>query len=150
MTTLGFLCLALGLCANSALVAHDKADKGTATSDFRLRAEVLEVLEGGPVVLRVTLTYLGDTPVEIMDYRNWFHDTVIKIDATETWKKYPPRRSFLTHGQPGRETLRKHDRLTEVISLHHRYFTIPPGKADLTVRWDVYRPRDDQGTEPLI
>src|SRR5215472_4576867 len=53
---LGGLTLAIPACAGRAAIAPPPGD-------FTLKAEVVEALEGGPVVLRVTRAFHGKTPV---------------------------------------------------------------------------------------
>lgn len=70
------LCLSLILvllpaCAKRRRPAFAEAREG----DFSLQAEVIEALEGGPVVLRLTLAYHGKNPAVLLDpppRNSWF------------------------------------------------------------------------------
>jgi hypothetical protein len=59
---LGGLMLAIPACAKVPCAAPPPPRE-----DFTLKGEVIEALEGGPLVLRVTLAFQGEKPVEMCD-----------------------------------------------------------------------------------
>jgi hypothetical protein len=97
---------------------------------------VLEVLEGGPLVLRVTLEYKGEKDIDI-GADNGF--TNAHITPRANWKIRPVAGFF--SGRPsGRHKLSPGDKWSEVHYLHQQFCGVAKGKVTLEVSWRVREP----------
>lgn len=145
MRICAYVCLlAVVPCASTAVLAD--SDKGVQVAkDFVLKGEILEAFEGGPVVVRLTLSYAGTQPTEIPDAYH-LGDDVISIDAPDSWEERPPRPRLLVVW-PGPKRIRPNEEVSEVVYVHHRYTIIPPGKARLTLSWFVDKINPPQKVE---
>ena len=116
-----------------------------AHSRFLMNTQVVDAVEGGPVTLRVTLTYQGEKPVEINE---WFKFPNVYVEAPRTWKFVGGDRLIRFNGSPfGSRTMAKGDKWTEQISVDHDYKPLA-GEAKLRVSWVVAEPAQaDAGTD---
>jgi hypothetical protein len=111
------------------------ANKG-ANPRFLLNAEILEVLEGGPFLVRVTLEYKGDKDIRV-SRANWRKNSEIVPRAP--WKSRPV--NFLTAGWLyGNIQVSPGERFSELHYVHHAWETIPSGTVELDVKWPIYAP----------
>ena len=133
------LCLAccLGLAALPAEAPHDDPRPGS--DDFSLRGEILDALEGGPVVVKITLLYRGAKEVEIRQ-STISHNAAVSVPRE--WEFHLVVQA-VTGTSRGTRTLRPGDTLSEVFRLHHRYSNISPGKITLRATWNVHGPSLD-------
>jgi hypothetical protein len=111
--------------------------------DFSVQAEVLEALEGGPLVVRVTLLYHGKQEKDIYQ----------RIYQSNAWLTMPGGRRFrskadaIISGPWGRSlVLKPEGKLTETLRLPREDANIASGEKTITVVWDVF---DDPERPPL-
>ncbi|HEY7423857.1 MAG TPA: hypothetical protein VH682_06385, partial [Gemmataceae bacterium] len=113
--------------------------------DFSLQAEVIEALEGGPVVLRLTLSYDGKNPVVLLDPppRKWdfpiallCHPKGYDVSTPKGWRRHDgdfriwPARGIYVRKQalipPGWK-------YSERLYVHGWFRHIPSGRTSLKV-----------------
>jgi len=107
-------------------------------ADFDLQAEVIEALEGGPVVLRVTLTYQGERPVEML-----FAIPEADGCAFSTPKGWDRSiessvRDGTSNGLPGvYRTIKPGHKISRTVYVHEEFKRIPSGRTSLMLSWWV-------------
>ncbi len=112
------------------------------SGEFTLRAEVVEALEDGPLVVKATLCYHGNQPAEVY-WKYW--NANANIEIPQNWKARSIVR-LLIGASEGRRRLAPGAEITESLRIHNEYSGIVSGKAILTVRWNVYAA--GKGAEP--
>ena len=122
-----------------------------ADADFQLKVEVQEALEGGPLVLEVTLTNVGKEARRIVQGEyDYFHSSDVSADAPQEWAYestlYTGAR-FL-HPDPV-ITLNPGDTITQTLRLHMLFHHIRSGKASFPVYWRVCEPLTGRASEVL-
>lgn len=111
---------------------------------FSLRAEVVEALEGGPVVVRVSYSYTGVRPIDV----SWSapHNASWGFEGSNGWV----RRAESGRPKPFIKAIRvpytfdPGETVAEYFFLHHHWM-IPPGKATLVFVWSVKPPAPPGG-----
>ena len=133
------LCLAcyLGLAVTPAEAPPDGHRPGS--DDFSLCGEVIDAMEGGPVVVKVTLLYRGAEEVKIR-LSTVSHNAAVVVPSK--WEFHLVVQAVMGTSRATR-TLRPGDTLSEVFRLHHRYSNIEPGKITLRVAWPIHGPCPD-------
>jgi hypothetical protein len=95
---------------------------------FLLQARTLTALEGGPAVLEVTLSYMGEQEVITKDWTG-LH---VKLVGPEGWNE----RVYETLGGNARgHAFKKGDKVKKTIYLQREYTSIPKGKAHFEITW---------------
>jgi hypothetical protein len=106
---------------------------------FSIHAKVVEALEGGPLVLLVTLDYKGNKEIVIRS-ANWWNNSHVEPQAKWRYRIV----GALHIGQPyGRRKLSPGDQLCEVHYLHHQYCDIAQGKVSFEVTWRIVEPGEE-------
>lgn len=120
------------------------------TADFVLEAKVVEALEGGPVVVTLTLEYTGARPIKVADFQAR-RDVEIAVTGPASWKAMPKPKFFVYNGAIATKEILPHDRISRTFYLHQQYSSIPAGKAKLVLTWNVHRATQEQtGACPLV
>ena len=115
-------------------------------SDFSLKAHVVEALEGGPVIIKITLIYQGKQTITIRAFASQpTHH--IEAGIPDDWHL----RSVI-FGSPsdlvgGNRTIQPGNEWTETIRLHRFFDTITSGTARVTLSWPIC---SAQGKHPII
>ncbi len=102
-------------------------------SDFVVQAELVEALQGGPLIVKVTLLYQGD---EARKVDQSAIRSNLGLEVPEGWDFVPRARGVSGPIRVVR-TIAKGDRWTQTVFLHHQYANIASGKATLKVRWTL-------------
>src|SRR5262249_8576913 len=131
-----------GICVLLAAVSPINSDPpATKSQDFRLRGEVLEALEGGPLLVRLTLHYNGKKPIEVAPPGHP-HFSFGRIQPPKEWAKNERRRMVIYSG--GLVSLSKSlspgDQWTATYYVHHDYQQIPAGRTPLRLEWPIDAP----------
>jgi hypothetical protein len=96
-------------------------------------------MEGGPLVLEVSLEYKGNTDVDIrMDGRR----TNSHIDSHAKWRSRIRLGAF-HRGGSGQQKLSPGDRLSEILYAHQQFCDLVKGKAVLEVSWRIFEPTEE-------
>ncbi len=111
-------------------------DDSSSNKGFALRTEVVQALEGGPFVIKATLSYHGHDATEIYS-RNWV--TNASVEVPKSWK-YRLRPQLLFGMPGGQMRLSPGEEKTETLRVHNNHSGIAAGKATVIVTWDVYAP----------
>ena len=106
-------------------------------SDFALKAEVIEALEGGPLVVKATLTYRGREPTEV---RGQSGEPSTEVEGFTGWRPRQPPIFQISDICLGVWKLSPGDEKVEIRRLHEDYMGIASGKARVKVKWNVYSP----------
>lgn len=124
------LLLSLVCCAPSV----DKVDRRQVNADFSLSAEVLDAMENGPLVVRVSLHYTGK---QLIDLHDWAWSPEARLEVPDGWIDVCRPRPMVIFGSADGSihSLKPGERWTETHYL--RYRRIPPGKARVKVSWEV-------------
>jgi hypothetical protein len=104
-------------------------------SDLALRAEVLEAMENGPLVVRVTLMNRSPQPVR-MNWENF--DSNAFYEAAPGWTQVRLSVSFSTGIARGMRELPSGAEFSQVLQVHKDYQKIPAGSYSVRVWWLVY------------
>jgi hypothetical protein len=106
---------------------------------FSVDARVERAMEGGPLIVRLELTYRGDKEIEVQHIPD-LNKYRIRCIAPETWA---PRqlRPGLWIGMIGANPLTPKQRLYHTVYCHHHYATIPAGPAKLIIEWPIIVPQ---------
>lgn len=110
----------------------------TQAEDFTLKAETIEALEGGPVVLNATLSYHGKETVSVeSDSLSWSR---VHVRAPKEWKHIVV--PFILGDGSGLvevnyRTLKRGDRFSVTAFVHDGFSRIPSGRASVKVIWNV-------------
>jgi hypothetical protein len=147
------LLLALGTLFTSAGVAPPAEDA------FVCSAEPLELLEGGPATIRLTLKYRGDLPISVMSSCLAGLDPYVEVTAPKSWGQRGPRSA--TSGKMSIEDIsdgisigpaplpcqvKPGASFHTIVHLHHRFANVPAGTSKLSVRWELVLWRGDERT----
>ncbi len=121
-----------------AVVACDKPQPPA--DDFTLLAEVVEALEGGPVVLRVTLTYHREKPVKLLGF-SWYpgDEEGCAFSTPRGWERIEPymKTAFAPGHRPSDRTIEPGARFPTIAYIHEQFTRIPSGPASLELSWGV-------------
>jgi hypothetical protein len=104
--------------------------------DFAVQADPLEVLEGGPIVVRLTLRYTGQKPITTAGPRDW-NGLQIEVHAPPTWQAHEAR-VHAGSWMIGPTTIKPGDSFVEDFPVHHEFAIIPPGRVTLAFSWIVH------------
>lgn len=123
-------------------------------ADFTLQAQTVEALEGGPVVLRVTLIYQGKEPVAV-NPASLLSPPPVYVEAPNGWNAIEPVITIVDGdgiGLPGfigdgdgvsegtkSQTMKRGDRVSGTAFVHKGFTRIPSGRASVKVIWEVDR-----------
>jgi hypothetical protein len=107
----------------------------TRAGDFSLKAESVEALEGGPVVLRLTLTFRGEKPASVLSPCLTDAEGCIGLSAPKEWERIEPWITDGTSHLIGYQTLKQGDRFLATVYAHERFTRIPSGRASLKLSW---------------
>jgi hypothetical protein len=117
--------------------------------DFELEARILEMVEGGPLVVEAILTYKGFKPVEF--YQNGrILGPNAKLKVPDDWKNIKSRGGIGVGSPGGTIRMQTGEQRQEVLHLHEHYTGIKAGKIKLPVSWPVNRAKGDQGNLILV
>jgi hypothetical protein len=98
----------------------------------------VEALEGGPLVLKATLTYQGEKETTLYSAGTRQH---FSVEASQPWQIRLVVRAL--NGPVGyTQTYRPGDHVSEVAYLHHGYSGIARGDVKLKVKWPLYKDQD--------
>jgi hypothetical protein len=125
-------------------------DVPTRAADFTLKTETVEALEGGPVVLRVRLTYQGEERVEVNPLSLTSLPPVY-VEAPKGWKKCKVEPGTMTwkrleahiiSGDSGvdainYQTIKRGDTFSVTTFVHEEFSRIPSGRVTVKVIWKV-------------
>jgi hypothetical protein len=121
----------------------------TQAGDFTLKVEAVEALEGGPVVLRVTLIYQGKEPVSVDSL--CLQSGYVSVQTPTSWKKCRVGPGTIgwkrfvrtsTIGGGGLmivnyQTMMRGDSFSVTSFVHRDFDRIPSGRASFRVIWKV-------------
>ena len=108
--------------------------------DFVLHAEVVEALEGGPLILKATLVYQGKAEIKIKRSLWWETAYIETLRGGRSTSEGP------TSGdEGGAELMAPRETRTKLLLLHHAYSSISSGKVPIEVKWPIRAPgnKDD-------
>jgi hypothetical protein len=109
---------------------------------FRLRGEVIEAVQGGPVIIKATLAYQGNEEIEMrqMCYHN------AEIRNAKNWrfrlKAYPI--DFVGISVVGYATIAPGATFTEYLVVHD-HCDAPAGKCNVDLTWSLHGMKDKKG-----
>jgi hypothetical protein len=106
-----------------------------ASPSFRLRASVVVAVEGGPLVIKVTLRNCGSRPQVLGVFPPGPYSHVENPPKEWGWGLLGRGYNGPTYGC---ETLKPGEEWTEIQYLHHRYVNLSPRRVNLTLGWTVY------------
>lgn len=146
----GLWACALGCGSYVASSGSESTPDLPAAEKFQARSSVLEAVEGGPLVIKVTLKYTGAHAREV---------TSSSLYPSPFFGGTPPEWGmgiFVSGGgglcsRDGRDCftrIKPHEEWTKVYYLHHRYHNIASGRLTLKLRWTVRDP--DTPDEKII
>jgi hypothetical protein len=103
-----------GICLISTVWAFVGGGSTTASKDFVLQAETVEALEGGPVVIRLKLTYQGVQPIKILSYST---GPVLElgISVAQGWKPIPKPKIVWLSDRIATRTLNPREELSHIF-----------------------------------
>lgn len=106
---------------------------------FRVRAEVIIAIEDGPVILKITSTYLGVRPL-VLDGRTDCHTAIRTVSSPGTFQVrqgYRVGEQYLRRIQPG-------DEIVDIVHLRQNSDPghFPAGSFQWEVVWWAYRAKD--------
>ena len=109
-----------------------------AKSEFALCAEVLEMLENGPFVIKVTLANRRPRPVKIywdncLPHAYYYPPDDWKPQKLHTYPSCDVNPWGVKELAPG-------DQCSELLRIHESYSKIPAGRSTVRVTWPVYAP----------
>jgi hypothetical protein len=106
---------------------------------LQLQATAVEALEGGPIVLDVTLSYSGQRQFAVAQDR--FSNFALGIETPKTWNF---RGAIgIEYGQPyAIMTIHPGDQWKKRVFLHEYFDNIGSGPTSLTVSWPLLSPTD--------
>lgn len=122
----------------------------TQAADFTLKPETVEALEGGPVVLRVTLIYQGKGSVAVNSL--CLQSGYVSVQTPKSWKKCKVgpgtigwkrlvRTCTIGDGdglmEVNYQTIKHGDSFSVTTFIHKDYSRIPSGRASIKVIWKV-------------
>lgn len=140
---LGGLMLAIPACA-------ERTGAEPRREDFTLKPEVIEALEGGPVVFRLTLTYQREKPVEMFffTYPEWHRCTFSTPKGWERFDEPCDRSNGTINGILGVErTIKQGDQVSRTVYIHEEFKRIPSGRASVKLSWQVIHVLGEPGRE---
>jgi hypothetical protein len=105
--------------------------------DFTFKAEVIECLEGGPVVLRVTLTYNGQTPVVVRNSLKLWREFAVGLSTPSGWRRFEGNRIIQGPGLVGPQIFDPGEAYSVTVYAHEWFARIPSGRASLKVSCPV-------------
>jgi hypothetical protein len=130
----------LGSVPWSMLAALDH--ENTLSSKFVMEVQVLDALEGGPLVLKVGVAYRVKDPINI----RYPARSRVGLIVPNSWELGHRRRIFVYIGPVDiRRRLERGDKLEAILFLHQDYADIPAGKALLKVNWLLLRADEQYG-----
>src|SRR5262249_26973822 len=106
--------------------------------NFRVEASAVEALEGGPFVLKVTLSYEGAQPLP-----RCLEAWEPAIEYPSPWGRRPPREGWFGR-IPTPDTIRPGVIRSKYISFNYAYPHIAPGRHRLVIRWPVFQVREGE------
>lgn len=134
------------------LIANTVLQAVLLLNSFELRCKLCEVLEGGPVVIRVDFLYKGKQPIqtEAFFFGGFLNESRISVSAVEHWTTRTPKPTIaelIGHigYQPtvSEATLKPNTSLVAYLYLHHKYDVIPPGPFEVTISFQIREPSED-------
>ena len=124
------------------ITSASTAGETAMVGDFYLRSTVVEALEGGPVIIKITLVYQGKQDIEVHQSsieRPFFH---IEAGIPGEWKqKLGPLFGSMFGSPDGHRTIKPGEEWSETILLHQLYDNITPGSARLKFGWAIRSPQ---------
>lgn len=129
---------------------------GAADKDFACTAEALELLEGGPATIRLTLKYRGDRPVYVLSvnlsgYKPYANmESCVSVIVPRDWGGKDPVQNAakkfnigeISDGPavgvaPQQVEVKPGESFQTDIHLHHRFPKVSAGQSKLRFRWDL-------------
>jgi len=102
-------------------------------TQLSIKAEAIDAVADGPVIIKVNLSYKGKKPLTVLDWTP-FPNKYIHVHAPEHWTRRDAwGRDIKALVLP--RTLKPGEQYSEFVFLHHRFAKILPGKASLKVHW---------------
>jgi hypothetical protein len=145
------------------IVAGEKKQSAEKVAqDFVLRADEVLAIDDEPVLLKLTLIYLGDKPLRI-DYPIdgmcqpgngqppwvWITTPAGWKEREDAYKRAHPEVDNSLHS--GSVTLKRGQQFSTTISLQERFSQIPLGRSSIRVTWPVYDdPESDNRSSSAI
>ncbi|MGH8192626.1 MAG: hypothetical protein ACREP2_14405 [Rhodanobacteraceae bacterium] len=116
-------------------------------SEFKAEAKPVMAVENGPVIVQVTITYVGEKPVTIIKPIICVlgsHSKPVPISAPQTWISYLKPTDVVLGSSPGlgppQITLDANDKVDGVLYLHHMFHSIPPGASKIKITVPIESP----------
>ncbi len=113
-----------------------RAEEVDGSQRFQLVAEQVRAEAAGPVLVKLSLTYLGDEPIEYGSYTDLL-DGSVDADAPPSWKRKVRPLIRVSASFGCRDTLSKNDTRTWTVDLKNTFDIIPSGEATLVFRWHM-------------
>jgi hypothetical protein len=109
---------------------------------FVLEPRVIDAVAGGPIVVDLTLRYVGSRPIDVVGPCDW-NGLQVHADVPSTWVSRPPHGPILINGGFGTRTIQPNQEFKGTYFAHHDYTAIPPGYAELTFSWNILKEFND-------
>ncbi len=101
---------------------------------FVIKAERIEAVEGGPIVVRVTLSYQGSEAART----KLGHPNGVGVSGPNGWQLRDIRVGRSIRPGYGHNTFVPGDQLSATLFLHHDYSVIPAGRVKVKIDWPIY------------
>lgn len=113
-----------------------------ATPLFSLHGEVIEAVEGGPIIIKAILTYKGNEKIEV--YQEYYHNAEIRNAKNWRFHLKAYREELLGTRTGGYVTIAPSDQFTEHLVIHYNC-DVPAGKSNIELTWALYKVKDKNG-----
>jgi hypothetical protein len=123
------------------LSACSTNSRAAGADPFSIEASLLEALEGGPVLVEVTLKYAGDKPLTLREWAMRSEESYA-MKVPQSWRDRVLPCLWVGPEYSSRQ-LRPGDRLTQTAYLHHAYSNIAAGRVAIDITWDIGVPAPD-------